>query len=52
MSTDPALYLEAEATWSPAKAERIGPWTIRTGLGGGQTRVGGNAGRGFRPQRD
>lgn len=36
MSTDPILYTEAEATWSPAKAERIGPWTIRTGLGGGQ----------------
>jgi hypothetical protein len=36
MSADPTLYTEAEATWSPAKAERIGPWTIRTGLGGGQ----------------
>ncbi len=35
--TDPAAYLAAAAaTWPPASARRVGPWTIRAGQGGGK----------------
>lgn len=30
------LYLVTEATWPPARAWPLGPWTIREGRGGGQ----------------
>ncbi|RYG91270.1 GNAT family N-acetyltransferase [Loktanella sp. IMCC34160] len=30
------LYAVTEATWPAAARVRLGPWTIRTGLGGGQ----------------
>lgn len=30
------LYTASEATWPPANATRLGPWTIREGKGGGQ----------------
>lgn len=30
------LYAVTEATWPAAAKDRLGPWTIRTGLGGGQ----------------
>jgi GNAT superfamily N-acetyltransferase len=29
------LFAASEATWPPAEARRVGPWMIRTGLGGG-----------------
>ncbi|MDJ0826286.1 MAG: GNAT family N-acetyltransferase [Rhodobacter sp.] len=32
----PALIGVVEATWPPARATRLGPWTIRDGRGGGQ----------------
>jgi len=30
------LYRVVEDTWPPARAERLGPWTIRDGAGGGK----------------
>ncbi|MRU16047.1 GNAT family N-acetyltransferase [Roseovarius sp. A21] len=30
------LYAVTEATWPPARAWRLGPWTIRDGAGGGK----------------
>jgi GNAT superfamily N-acetyltransferase len=32
----PDLYAALEATWPPARAVRLGPWTIRDGRGGGK----------------
>ena len=34
--SDDALFEAAEATWPPATARRMGPWTIREGQGGGK----------------
>lgn len=34
--TPDQLYATVEATWPPAAARQVGPWTIREGQGGGQ----------------
>jgi len=36
MITPAQLCAASEATWPPARATRLGPWTIREGKGGGQ----------------
>ncbi|NKB26381.1 MAG: GNAT family N-acetyltransferase [Rhodobacteraceae bacterium] len=32
----PDIYAAIEATWPPAATDRVGPWTIRHGAGGGK----------------
>ncbi|SMX30716.1 GNAT family N-acetyltransferase [Actibacterium lipolyticum] len=36
MIRTPDIYKVAEATWPPASTQRIGPWMIRDGQGGGK----------------